>query len=294
MRISKFLPILCAAIACAPLISVRADEDNPAQAAARAALMEKMNELYAQPQNQTSSPSASKMQASTNAGEASPASIIVTTNGATVEQPAPAVTNLPPAPEPMPETIPAATNVAEVPPAMPVTNSVPTPEPAPAMTNTTEVPPAPETVSTVTNAAEVPLAPPMTNSVPMPEPTPETPAMTNAAEAPPVPASETIPAMTNAVATNNAAATESPSLRIQPDAVGTAQPKEKPVKVKPSEPAKASSPTQNPAFQPIQAPPLPISTSKEAQLQALDAKYKADQITPAEYQAQRAAILAEP
>ena len=265
MRISKFLPILCAAIACAPLISVRADEDNPAQAAARAALMEKMNELYAQPQNQTSSPSASKMQASTNAGEASPASIIVTTNGATVEQPAPAVTNLPPAPEPMPETIPAATNVAEVPPAMPVTNSVPTPEPAPAMTNTTEVPPAPETVSTVTNAAEVPPAMPMTNSTPV-------------VEHAPAPA----PAMTNT------------ALRIQPDAVGTAQPKEKPVKVKPSEPAKASSPTQNPAFQPIQAPPLPISTSKEAQLQALDAKYKADQITPAEYQAQRAAILAEP
>jgi hypothetical protein len=283
MRISKFLTILCAAIACAPLIAARADEDNPAQAAARAALMEKMNELAAQPQNQTSSPSASQTQTATNAVETSPAPIIVTTNGATVEQPTPAVTNSTPIAEPMPETIPAASNAAENPSATPMTNS------PPAMTNTTEVAPTP----------------PMTNSMPMPEPATETPAITNAPEiqpaptvtnsvAMPEPAPETVPAMTNAVATNNAAATESPSLRIQPDAVGTAQPKEKPVKVKPSEPAKASSPMQNPAFQPIQAPPLPISTSKEAQLQALDTKYKADQITPAEYQAQRAAILAEP
>jgi len=47
-------------------------------------------------------------------------------------------------------------------------------------------------------------------------------------------------------------------------------------------------------IQPIVAPPLPISTSKESQLQALLEKYKADQITPAEYQKQRTAILAQP
>jgi hypothetical protein len=42
------------------------------------------------------------------------------------------------------------------------------------------------------------------------------------------------------------------------------------------------------------APPLPISALKEQQLQELLRKYKADEITPAEYHAQRAAILAEP
>ncbi len=42
------------------------------------------------------------------------------------------------------------------------------------------------------------------------------------------------------------------------------------------------------------APALPISASKEAQLQELTAKYKADQISPEEYQKQRAAILAQP
>jgi hypothetical protein len=42
------------------------------------------------------------------------------------------------------------------------------------------------------------------------------------------------------------------------------------------------------------APALPISAGKEARLQALLEKYKADQLTPEEYHQQRAAILAEP
>jgi hypothetical protein len=45
---------------------------------------------------------------------------------------------------------------------------------------------------------------------------------------------------------------------------------------------------------PIVAPPLPISATKEQRLQALLELYKADQITPEEYQKRRAAILAEP
>ncbi len=47
-------------------------------------------------------------------------------------------------------------------------------------------------------------------------------------------------------------------------------------------------------FKPIETPALPISAAKEAQLRALLAKYKADQITPVEYQKQRAEILAQP
>jgi len=42
------------------------------------------------------------------------------------------------------------------------------------------------------------------------------------------------------------------------------------------------------------APPLPISPSKEAQLQSLLQQYKSDQITPEQYQIERAKILAEP
>lgn len=42
------------------------------------------------------------------------------------------------------------------------------------------------------------------------------------------------------------------------------------------------------------APPLPISAEKQQKLQALLAKYRMDQVTPDEYQKQRAVILAEP
>jgi hypothetical protein len=47
-------------------------------------------------------------------------------------------------------------------------------------------------------------------------------------------------------------------------------------------------------LQPIQAPALPISADQEMRLQALDAKYKADQISPREYFKQREEILGGP
>jgi hypothetical protein len=47
-------------------------------------------------------------------------------------------------------------------------------------------------------------------------------------------------------------------------------------------------------LKPIETPLLPISAAQEAQLQALLAKYKADQITPEEYHRRRAEILAQP
>jgi hypothetical protein len=49
-----------------------------------------------------------------------------------------------------------------------------------------------------------------------------------------------------------------------------------------------------PGFQPIVAPPLPISADKQAQLRALNASYIADQIPPEVYFKQRAQILAAP
>jgi len=47
-------------------------------------------------------------------------------------------------------------------------------------------------------------------------------------------------------------------------------------------------------LKPIESPLLPISAAQQAQLQALLAKYKANQITPEEYHNQRAEILAQP
>jgi hypothetical protein len=45
-------------------------------------------------------------------------------------------------------------------------------------------------------------------------------------------------------------------------------------------------------FPPLTAPPLPISSSKQQLLDQLLVRYKADQITPEQYQAERAKILA--
>jgi hypothetical protein len=47
-------------------------------------------------------------------------------------------------------------------------------------------------------------------------------------------------------------------------------------------------------LQPIEAPLLPITATQQAQLQALLARYKANQISPEEYHRQRAEILAQP
>jgi len=49
-----------------------------------------------------------------------------------------------------------------------------------------------------------------------------------------------------------------------------------------------------PGLKPIVAPPLPISAAKQAQLDTLLDLYKADRISPTEYQKQRAAILGAP
>ncbi len=47
-------------------------------------------------------------------------------------------------------------------------------------------------------------------------------------------------------------------------------------------------------FQPIEAPPAPVSAQKQAALQSLLSRYMANQISPEEYQKERAAILAGP
>ena len=46
-----------------------------------------------------------------------------------------------------------------------------------------------------------------------------------------------------------------------------------------------------PVYRPIIAPSLPISADQQARLQALDAKYSANQITPLDYFTQREAIM---
>jgi hypothetical protein len=56
----------------------------------------------------------------------------------------------------------------------------------------------------------------------------------------------------------------------------------------------AAAATKGATVQALEAPPLPISADKGQRLQELLKKYKADQLTPEQYQKERAKILAEP
>ena len=47
-------------------------------------------------------------------------------------------------------------------------------------------------------------------------------------------------------------------------------------------------------FPPLEGPPLPISSEKQQRLSELLQRYRADQVTPEQYQAERAKILAGP
>ncbi len=75
-----------------------------------------------------------------------------------------------------------------------------------------------------------------------------------------------------------------------------------PIEPMPSPVVKSPPPADNSAayagkdmgFKPIAAPPPPVSAQQEAELQALLARYMANEITPDEYQKERAAILAKP
>jgi hypothetical protein len=89
---------------------------------------------------------------------------------------------------------------------------------------------------------------------------------------------------------------EAPS---QKPAVKETKPMVKAEKPKAVAPVKAEKPKSNfatpePSLKPVEAPASPLPASKQQKLQELLAKYKADQITPAEYFSQRTMILNEP
>jgi hypothetical protein len=151
----------------------------------------------------------------------------------------------------------------------PQTNVIATPEPAP----TTVAPPA----------VVAPVAQPLA-TVPPPADT-EAQAAARAAllqamnQAPvattPAPAVTTMPAPI--------AASPAPAKPVAPEA--------KPAPASPAMASSAGSPAKESGFAPMVAPPLPISADQELRLQALNAQYFANQISPQEYFKQREAIL---
>ena len=224
MQISKLFSAVCAAAFCASFIAVRA-QDTPAQAAARAALMDKMNELVAQPAQPVPPPVMVTPPSATPVRPSQPTNVVVV--------PPPAVHPPPAAPAPATQPMPA-TQVAQA---------------APAISDT-------EAQAKAKAALEQKMS--------------ETNWATPAAPPPP----QTQPATTNPVK--------------------PAPPAAQPVVMPPPPPPNPNYPGKDMGLKQITAPPLPISPAKQAQLQGLLERYKADQITPEQYHAERAKILAEP
>jgi hypothetical protein len=313
MRISKF--ILAGVIAFSASFCVHA-ADTAAQAAARAALLQKMNELDGgQPsQTQTSAPPVVVIPQETPqptpppavepAVTPPPAAVAPETNPSTVtetpppaatapetnppamtETPAPAVTvpetnppampqtePMPPVPAPATETAPptvAMTNEVAPPPVEETTSPMPTNPPAPAVVEEPTNPPAPPAVETAPPSTTAQQPDQMTN-VPSPAP----------GEVVPLPPSGPTP---SAAALTNG---------VDSQAARAAQPMNQTPQM--AAPAPNNSTSATPTITPIEAPPLPITAAKQARLQALLEQYKADQITPAQYQAERQKILSEP
>jgi hypothetical protein len=82
----------------------------------------------------------------------------------------------------------------------------------------------------------------------------------------------------------------SPAPPTRPPQPVAERPAPKPTEVKPYRKGALTPP----GFKPLESPPSPLSAGKEARLAELLEQYKADKITPEEYHAKRAAILAEP
>jgi hypothetical protein len=269
MRISTLCLVVCAVTLCASSPTVRAD-DNPAQAAARAALEEQMRALDMQ-------------SASTNAPVPAPATPAQPVQPAVKAPAQPAVAN-PPAMETHQAAAPAAT--------MQTTNP----------TNEPQAQPPP--VAVTPSGATAPPTNPPAATAPAMTPTPRVvPAQTTApAPAPAAPKASSSgnslfgpvpPASGGAMSKGT---TPSSTTSASPTAVQIPAPA--PVQPLPMEPSQnnnsAAIPGKELGLQPIVAPPLPVSADQQAQLQALLEKYEAGGITPVQYQAERAKILNPP
>ena len=271
MQISKLYLVVCAAAFCANITTVRAD-DTAEQAAARAALEEKMNQLSTQT-------------ATTNAQTPAPA----TPQPAT--QPPAAAIMTPTSPAPTQPVQPAAT-MTSTPVQAAGTTSAAQAAALAAMTQKmnelnaqqpqqTQSPAVTVTPSGATMLESAnPSAAPMT---PAPAQTTTSSASSGNSLFAPVPPSSGgfSPGAALEQGTPSYTAQTPMPTGVQPPGMGSSQP------------FNASTTGRQLGFQPIVAPPLPISTAQQAQLQALLQKYDANSITPEQYQAERAKILAE-
>jgi hypothetical protein len=270
MQISKLSSVICAVAVGASLVSVRA-QDNPEQAAARAALLEKMNESEKTP--------------------AQPPAVVVTPAGASIETPAAPAVQMPPPtqPEPPVTPLPSGDNPAQAAARAALMEKLNGPSSTTIQTPTSAMTPAPSGDNPAQAAARTALmekmnVPDAANSQP-----PLTIVTTPSNATPP-----TSPSPKPVTVPDNATQEKMDAARKAAQADATAQAEARAQAQQAAKAQKPATKTDVLGLPAIPAPALPISAAKQEQLEALLAKYKADQITPEEYQTQRAAILAQP
>lgn len=255
MQHFKFLPIIITTLVCASVTLVHAD-DSAAQAAARAALMEKMNEMSGQ-QAQTNLPPQSQP-----------------------EQPAAAQTPPSANPPPMTETPPATPPVATPP-------VVTTPPPAASGTNQAVARAA--LMQKMNEMSEPSNAPAGTMQPVVVSPPLTAPPMTNVLTQYPVNPAGAPATTNNAPLVVPPVEQAAPGPQPPPSLAQTPSPAKSGVTNASSKmPAPVQVETQ------LTAPPLPISAEKQAELQQLLSRYVNNEVTSVQYQEERAKILAQP
>ena len=285
MQRFRLLPAVVTIILVSSAVLAHADDDTPAQAAARAALVQQMNQMDAEQVPGSSNSVTAPVAPSIPPPAAQPPAA----QQPPIAQPTPQFSTNIPVMAP-PETGPVGMSETK---GMPSTYVMPeTSEPVTAeekaQTNNTMAVSVPPPAELTNDAAQYPVNPPMAPlpppqvEVPTPTPTPtQTPPPTEQAHPIQVPMSDSGGAWPTPVPANPAAQQLTPGMATGPGASLNHEPQ-----------GTNSAPIQG--FAPINAPPLPISPEKQAELQNLLSRYMANQITPVEYQQERAKIIAEP
>jgi hypothetical protein len=272
MRIPKFLLAVCAATVCASFISLRAD-DNPAQAAARAAVEQKMRELDAQSSQTNTTPAVPQNETPPSQPPSSVSTETTPTPSATAASTPPAATNN--------ETQAAAQAALEAKMRELNIEADGQKQGAPILVNSSGA----VTVETPTNEPAPAMIPPAT-----PAPVEE-----QAAKTPPTGSSGLFEPATPTASNNEAQSAANTALQQKMTELNQGQ--TTPFQPVPAAPPESSVPTYSgkaSEYEPMVAPPLPISPDKQAQLQALNAKYMANEISPEDYFKQREEILSKP
>ncbi|HEY1786915.1 MAG TPA: hypothetical protein VGJ73_02105 [Verrucomicrobiae bacterium] len=265
MQSFRFLAVFVATNLAGSALLAHAD-DTPAQAAARAALEQQMTQM-----DNGQSPGA------TNSMTTTPPAAPAPSTPPPVSAPTPQFsTNVPMNSATESETAPSGMSQKSEPATAPMQSQTN----AGAMTMT-----VPASVLNTNETEQYPVNPPM---APMGMPQTEAPSTQPAAAAPAHPVAVPASGPGNQWPT---AGQPNPDAQQLPPAVANG-----------SGPGMSASSIQNeqgmtnaaPAFAPIAAPPLPLSQDKQAELRSLLSQYMSNQITPTQYQEQRAKILAEP